>query len=73
MAGPRRTDGGSPRYEYESMEIEDGVIWVYGVGEDGISALFRIPPGSTEPFYWFSRGFLALVANEGLEPPTHGS
>jgi len=56
MAGPRRTDGGSPRYEYESMEIEDGVIWVYGVGEDGISALFRIPPGRLN----LSIGFLEV-------------
>ena len=49
MAGPRRTDGGSPRYEYESMEIEDGVIWVYGVGEDGIQAFtdFSSLSGST--------------------------
>ena len=24
------------------MEIEDGVIWVYGVGEDGVQAFTRI-------------------------------
>jgi hypothetical protein len=37
-----------------------------------MEAPFRIPTGSIGAFYLFLLNFLALVAEEGLEPPTHG-
>ena len=39
LLSPARLEGAPVRLVASEMEIEDGVIWVYGVGENGVLAL----------------------------------